>query len=98
MYFSHTVPPYLTILPSFSGSRILLYCISEARPIATVQWYRGNTPVGYPRLVTVLITVPIELLYTSGYTCVGKNTAGNKINTVSETFRIQSKGQYIQRI
>ena len=86
----HIVPPDLIILRFISGLKtIQLYCVSsEARPVATIQWYRDNIPLGSPEIASKSIVIPLQSLLNSVYTCVGKNKAGNMMHTVQKTLRI----------
>ena len=86
----------LYVSPPPDATMILLYCISEARPVATVQWYKNDIPFGYPGIATKSIVIPLQSLLNSMYTCEGKNKVGNMIRVVKEKFSIQiHSGEYI---
>jgi len=85
VYFPDT--PRVSIDPSDSphtvtvGTRVLLYCIAEGRPIPTIKWYKNNTAI--PQQLGPLYPVPTDSPHTTKYTCEGTNYAGNMKNTAS---------------
>ena len=70
--------PYMTNV----GSVAVLYCRATGKPNATVQWYKGGFPVNpIPLYFQQALLIPTDTPYTTVYTCVGINYAGNKKQT-----------------
>ena len=74
------------------GSVEVLYCQVSGKPIPTVQWYKGDTPV--TPLSSNFLLVPTDSPPTTVYTCEGINYAGNKKHVGFANITIIVKGKF----
>jgi len=91
--------PSVVINPSQSpytvtvGTSLFLYCKALGYPTPTVQWYRGRSPVvPIAQYFQQLFSVPTNLPQRREYTCIGRNNAGNKKQTVQKKITVIVKG------
>jgi len=76
------------------GSLGVLYCIATGRPVPTVQWYKGGTPVNpIASPFQQSFIVPTNFSHTTVYTCVGTNYIGGIRHTRSANITVIVKGK-----
>jgi len=94
-----TDAPIITIDPLQSpytvsvGTRLLLYCRADGKPIPTVQWFSGRREANdIAQLFQQLYLVPTNIPGTRVYTCKGSNNAGNIKQSAKKSITVVVEG------